>query len=168
MPLNLKKNYSTGDLLIKKLRLNPVLLIYPKLSLSGFTLTESLVSMMIVVITLTVMLPAFMTFGMENSNKRIMSGAIALSNNTLENLRRSRITTVPLGNTVTTQTYSGYSYRVNQYVCLDLSNATSDTPTCTTTSSNAPPSRDVLIRIQKGNSPYEQVYQVETVFSSLR
>jgi prepilin-type N-terminal cleavage/methylation domain-containing protein len=153
---------------MKKLTLNSVLLIYPKLSIFGFTLTESLVSMTILSITLIVMFPAFMTFGMENSNKRIMSGAIALSNNTLDNLRRSRITTVALGNTVTTQTYSGYSYRINQYVCVDLSNVNAATPTCTTTSSNASTSRDILIRIEKGSSPYEQVYQVETVFSSLR
>jgi len=152
---------------MKKLTLNSLLLIYPKLYSSGFTLTESLVSMKILSITLTVMFPAFMTFGMENSNKRIMSGAIALSNNVLDNLRRSRITTVALGNTVTTQTYSGYSYRVNQYVCVDLSNVNATTPTCTTTG-NASPSRDILIRIEKGSSPYEQVYQVETVFSSLR
>jgi prepilin-type N-terminal cleavage/methylation domain-containing protein len=152
---------------MKKLTLNSVLLIYPKLYPSGFTLTESLVSMTILSITLTVMFPAFMTFGMENSNKRIMSGAIALSNNVLDNLRRSRITTVALGNTVTTQTYSGYSYRVNQYICTSLSNVNATTPTCAT-SSNTSPSRNILVRIQKGSSPYEQVYQVETVFSSLR
>jgi len=134
----------------------------------GFTLTESLVSMTILSITLTVMFPAFMTFGLENSNKRIMSGAIALSNNKLDNLRREDITAIDLGNTVTTQTYSGYTYRINQYVCLNLSNANSSTPTCTTTSTNPSPYRYILIRIEKGNSPYEQVYQVETVFSSLR
>lgn len=153
---------------MKKLTLNPVLLIYPKLYPSGFTLTESLVSIIMLSTTLTIMLPAFMTFGMENANKRMMSGAIALSNNTLDNLRRSRITTVPLGNTVTTQTYSGYSYRVNQYVCVDLSNVNAATPTCNTASSNSYSSRDILIRIEKGSSPYEQVYQIETVFSSLR
>jgi prepilin-type N-terminal cleavage/methylation domain-containing protein len=134
----------------------------------GFTLTESLVSMMILSITLTVMFPAFMIFAMENSDKRNMSDAIALSNNVLDNLRRSRITTVPLGNTVTTKEYSGKSYRINQYVCFDLSNVNAATPTCTTTSSDSSPSRDILIRIEKGSSPYEQVYQVETVFSSLR
>jgi len=134
----------------------------------GFTLTESLVSMMILSITLTVMFPAFMIFAMENADKRNMSDAIALSNNVLDNLRRSRITTVPLGNTVTTQEYSGQSYRINQYVCLDLSNVNAATPTCTTTSSNPPPSRDILIRIEKGSSPHEKIYQVETVFSSLR
>jgi prepilin-type N-terminal cleavage/methylation domain-containing protein len=134
----------------------------------GFTLTESLVSMIILSITLTIMFPAFMIFAMENADKRIMSDAIALSNNVLDNLRRSRITTVPLGNTVTTKEYSGKTYRINQYVCLDLSNVNAATPTCTTTSSNPPPSRDILIRIEKGSSPYEQVYQVETVFSSLR
>jgi type II secretory pathway pseudopilin PulG len=138
--------------------------VYPQ----GFTLTESLVAMIFLTITLAVMLPAFMNYSLENTNKRILSGAIALSQNTLDNLRRSRITTVPLGNTVTTQTYSGYTYRVNQYVCLELTNANATTPTCTTTSSNPPPSRDILIRIKKGNAPYDQIYQVETVFSSLR
>ena len=134
----------------------------------GFTLTESLVSMMILSIALTMMLPAFMSFAMENADKRNMSDAIALSNNVLDNLRRSRITTVPLGNTVTTKEYSGQSYRINQYVCVELSNVNAATPTCTTASSNSYPSRDILIRIEKGSSPYEQVYQVETVFSSLR
>ncbi|MFM7441981.1 MAG: type II secretion system protein [Snowella sp.] len=134
----------------------------------GFTLTESLVSMIILSITLTIMLPAFMIFAMENADKRNMSDAIALSNNVLDNLRRSRITTVPLGNTVTTKEYSGKTYRINQYVCVDLSNVNAATPTCNTASSNSYPSRDILIRIQKGISPYEQIYQVETVFSSLR
>jgi prepilin-type N-terminal cleavage/methylation domain-containing protein len=134
----------------------------------GFTLTESLVSMMILSIALSMMFPAFMSFAMENADKRNMSDAIALSNNVLDNLRRSRITTVPLGNTITTKEYSGKSYRINQYVCVDLSNVNAATPTCTTASSNSYPSRDILIRIEKGSSPYEQVYQVETVFSSLR
>jgi prepilin-type N-terminal cleavage/methylation domain-containing protein len=147
---------------------NIMFLFRKKIKKKGFTLTESLVSMMILSITLTVMFPAFMIFAMENADKRNMSDAIALSNNVLDNLRRSRITTVPLGNTVTTQEYSGQSYRINQYVCLDLSNVNAATPTCTTTSSNPPPSRDILIRIEKGSSPHEKIYQVETVFSSLR
>jgi prepilin-type N-terminal cleavage/methylation domain-containing protein len=153
---------------MQNLSLKMISLIRHQSDNKGFTLTESLVSMMILSITLTVMFPAFMTFAMENSNKRNMSDAIALSNNVLDNLRRSRITTVPLGNTVTTKEYSGKSYRINQYVCVDLSNVNAATPTCTTTSSDSSPSRDILIRIEKGSSPYEQVYQVETVFSSLR
>ena len=134
----------------------------------GFTLTESLVSMIILSITLTIMFPAFMIFAMENADKRNMSDAIALSNNVLDNLRRSRITTVPLGNTVTTKEYSGKTYRINQYVCVELSNVNATTPTCNTASSNSYPSRDILIRIEKSSSPYEKIYQVETVFSSLR
>jgi prepilin-type N-terminal cleavage/methylation domain-containing protein len=156
------------NLSLKILSLKIVSLIGKPIKSKGFTLTESLVSMMILSITLTVMFPAFMIFAMENADKRNMSDAIALSNNVLDNLRRSRITTVPLGNTVTTKEYSGKSYRINQYVCVDLSNVNATTPTCTTTSSNSYPSRDILIRIEKGSSPYEQVYQVETVFSSLR
>ena len=84
---------------------NIMFLFRKQIKKKGFTLTESLVSMMILSITLTVMFPAFMTFAMENSDKRSMSDAIALSNNVLDNLRRSRITTVPLGNTVTTKEY---------------------------------------------------------------
>ena len=153
---------------MQNLSLKMISLIRHQSDNKGFTLTESLVSMMILSITLTVMFPAFMIFAMENSDKRNMSDAIALSNNVLDNLRRSRITTVPLGNTVTTKEYSGKSYRINQYVCFDLSNVNAATPTCITTSSDSSPSRDILIRIEKGSSPYEQVYQVETVFSSLR
>jgi prepilin-type N-terminal cleavage/methylation domain-containing protein len=134
----------------------------------GFTLTESLVSMIILSITLTVMFPAFMIFAMENADKRNISDAIALSNNVLDNLRRSRITTVPLGNTITTKEYSGKTYRINQYVCVELSNVNTTTPTCNNASSNSYPSRDILIRIEKGSSPHEKIYQVETVFSSLR
>ncbi len=115
---------------MQNLRLNTISLIRNQFDKKGFTLTESLVSMMILSITLTVMFPAFMIFAMENADKRNMSDAIALSNNVLDNLRRSRITTVPLGNTVTTTTYSGKSYRINQYVCLDLSNVNAATPTC--------------------------------------
>ena len=153
---------------MQNLSLKMISLIRHQSNNKGFTLTESLVSMMILSITLTFMFPAFMIFAMENSDKRNMSDAIALSNNVLDNLRRSQITTVPLGNTVTTKEYSGKSYRINQYVCFDLSNVNAATPTCTTTSSNSSSSRDILIRIEKGSSSYEQVYQVETVFSSLR
>ncbi|MFM7571974.1 MAG: type II secretion system protein [Snowella sp.] len=153
---------------MQNLSLKMISLIRHQSDKRGFTLTESLVSMIILSITLTIMLPAFMIFAMENADKRNMSDAIALSNNVLDNLRRSRITTVPLGNTVTTKEYSGKTYRINQYVCVDLSNVNAATPTCNTASSNSYPSRDILIRIQKGSSPHEQMYQVETVFSSLR
>lgn len=136
----------------------------------GFTLTENLVALLFLTTTLSIMLPAFMTFSMENTNQRMLSGAIAIANNTLEDLRRQNITTVPLGNTITTRQHSGYAYRINQYVCLDLTDTSAVTPTCTTTSpsQNPSPSREILIRIEKGNAPYEQVYSVETVFSSLR
>ncbi len=158
---------------MKKLTLKTVLLIYPKLYSNGFTLTESLVSMIMLSITLTVMLPAFMNLGMENADKRIMSSAIALSNNLLDNLRRSPITAVPLGKTTTTQEYpasSGYYYRVNRYICLDLT-IYQGNPICGTANNNnnnPSPSRDILIRIEKGSSPYEEVYSIQTVFSSLR
>lgn len=150
------------------LMLKTILMVSKKKQSKGFTLTESLVSLIILTITLSVMLPAFMVFSMENANQRILSGAIALANNTLEDLRRQNITTVALGNTQTTQQYSGYSYRINQYVCFGLSNTNAASPTCTTTSTNSSPARNILIRIEKGTTPYEQVYSVETVFSSLR
>ena len=157
---------------MKKSTLKTALLVHPKPYPNGFTLTESLVSMMILSITLTIMFPAFMIFAMENADKRIMSNAIALSNNVLDNLRRSRITTVPLGKTVTTKEYpanSGYYYRVNQYVCLGLT-VYQVNPICSTVGDdrNPSPSRNILIRIEKGRSPYEEVYSVQTVFSSLR
>ncbi|MEB3312085.1 MAG: type II secretion system protein [Snowella sp.] len=150
--------------------LKPIVCMYLIRKFQGFTLTENLVALLFLTTTLSIMLPAFMTFSMENTHQRMLSGAIAIANNTLEDLRRQNITTVPLGNTLTTRQHSGYSYRINQYVCLDLANVSDPTPTCTTTSSdrNPPPSREILIRIEKANAPYEQIYSVETVFSSLR
>lgn len=136
----------------------------------GFTLTENLVALLILVITLSAISSGFMGFTMENSNNRILSAAIALANNQLEDLRRQNISSLTLG--ATTQpnlTSSDFTYKLIQYICTaQPTNITTTNPTCSTTVDPNNSNRYILIKIQKNNNNYEDVYSIQTVFTKLQ
>ena len=134
----------------------------------GFTLTENLVALMVLTVTLSSMFPGFMNFSVENSKHRILSGAIGLANNQLENLRRQNIEDFTLGLTsLPTRQNSGYTYNMTQYICTSQpTNISSTTPTCSTTVDVKNSSRYILIKVLSQTN--ENVYSVQTVFTKLR
>ncbi|MEM8778291.1 MAG: type II secretion system protein [Cyanobacteria bacterium P01_G01_bin.49] len=135
----------------------------------GTTLTENLVAMSILTITLGAMFPAFMSQKEQGINQKILAGAVTLSKETLDDLRRQPILNIPL----TTETPEpipkeklGYSYNLTQYVCTEKPVVNADeTVTCNTTISGTSNLRYILLNIEKNGN---KVYTTETVFTKLR
>ncbi len=137
----------------------------------GFTLTESLVAVIILSLTFSIMLPAFLNFGIENAKGRMRSGAIAVSNSILSDLRKTKFDDLDdqLGETTTDIEQMGYSYRVTQYICTDLSGSPLDADdpaaTCEETVAQNDFSRQILLIVEINNEP---IYRVQTIFSQLK
>ncbi len=102
----------------------------------------------------------------ENISQKILSGAVALSQESLDDLRRKKILNVPLGQSTSTKQNLGYSYQITQYVCtqkpiIDID----ESVTCSTQVSNQDNLRYVLLKIAKNG---QKIYTVETVFTKLK
>lgn len=140
----------------------------------GFTLTENLVSLIILSITITVMMPAFMNFGIQNAKNRQLSGAIAISNSIMGDLRRQTINELnsKLGKTVATYDQMGNTYQVEKYICTDLTGSPLDASdpdgTCSQTVGQNDLARQILLEVKAPNNSNETIYRVQTVFSRLR
>jgi type II secretory pathway pseudopilin PulG len=140
----------------------------------GFTLTENLVSVIILSITLTAMLPAFMGFGMQNAKNRQLAGAIAVSNTVMSDLRRQTMDELngQLGKTIftTPSPQNGNTYQVSQYVCTKTTTLDAENPdaTCSETIGENDLARQILIEVKAPNNPDETIYRVQTVFARLR
>lgn len=140
----------------------------------GFTLTENLVSLIILSVTLTAMLPAFMGFGMQNAKNRQLAGAIAVSNTVMSDLRRQTMDELnsQLGETVFTapSPQNGSTYQINQYICTKSSTLDAENPdaTCSETIGENDLARQILIEVKAPNNPDETIYRVQTVFARLR
>lgn len=139
----------------------------------GFTLTENLVSLIILSITLTAMMPAFMSFGMQNAKNRQVSGAVAVSNTVMSDLRRQTMNELnsQLGKTVLTNlSQNGSTYQVDQYVCTKGSTLDAANPddTCSETVGDNDLARQILIEVKSPSNPNETIYRVQTVFARLR
>ncbi|QUS59489.1 type II secretion system protein [Synechocystis sp. PCC 7339] len=140
----------------------------------GFTMTENLVSLIILSITLAAMLPAFMSFGMQNAKNRQLSGATAVANNLMSDLRRQPMNDLnsKLGKTVLTNVpgQNGDKYQVDQYICTKGTTLNPANPagTCSTTVGENDFARQILLEVKAPNNPNETIYRVQTVFARLR
>ena len=140
----------------------------------GFTLTENLVSFVILSITMTVMMPAFMSFGIQNAKNRQVSGAVAVSNSVMSDLRRQTRNDLntQLGKTENTYEQTGNTYQVNQYICTDMTDSPLDAAdpagTCSETVEDNDLARQILLEVKAPNNPNETIYRVQTVFTRLR
>lgn len=146
----------------------------PRPMKGGFTLTENLVSLIVLSITLTAMLPAFMNFGLQNAKNRQLTGATSVANSVMNDLRSQRMTELDaqLGKTVLTNLpeQNGNKYQADQYICTRSSILNPDNPngTCSTTVGENDFARQILIEVKAPHNPNETIYRVQTVFSRLR
>jgi len=138
----------------------------------GFTLTENLVSILILSITLTAMMPAFMNFGIQNIKNRQFSGAVAVTNTIMSDLRRQTMDSLnnQLGKNTINGEAMGYTYQVDKYICtgstaLDVGNPGD---TCSGTIGQNDLSRQILLEVKSPSNPNETIYRVQTVFTRLR
>lgn len=151
----------------------PLNLLKIKHSTRGFSLTENLVSLIILSITLTAMLPAFMNFGLQNAKNRQLSGATAVANTLMSDLRRQSMDDLngKLGKTVLTNlSQNGSTYQVDQYICTKGATLNPANPagTCSTTVGENDFARQILLEVKAPNNPNETIYRVQTVFARLR
>jgi prepilin-type N-terminal cleavage/methylation domain-containing protein len=130
----------------------------------GFTLTENLVALMILSITLAVMIPAFFAQSMESSKNRRLSGAVTVANSTLNDFRRMTLNELDakLGKTTEEKEQLGFKYTVVRYVCTGLSDTSDPDATCSTAPNDLV--REILVKIEVNNEP---VYDVQTAFTLL-
>jgi prepilin-type N-terminal cleavage/methylation domain-containing protein len=140
----------------------------------GFTMTENLIALIILSITLAAMLPAFTNFGLQNAKNRQLSGATAVANNLMSDLRRQSINELnsKLGKTVLTNVpgQNGDKYQVDQYICTKSTTLNPANPagTCSTTVGENDSARQILLEVKSPNNPNETIYRVQTVFARLR
>ncbi|ACB52886.1 hypothetical protein cce_3538 [Crocosphaera subtropica ATCC 51142] len=132
----------------------------------GAGLLENMISLIIVTTTLSAMIPVFFSQKEQTINQKIVTGAIALSKEHLDDLRRQRILNIPLGESTTQQENLGYSYDLKQYVCTEEPIINEDeSVTCETTVDTENNLRHVLLRIKKNG---KEIYTVQTAFTRLR
>lgn len=141
-------------------------IILPKNKNLGATLAENLVSFTIVTTTISIMIPIFFTQKEENINQKFLTGAINLSKEHLDDLRRQKIVNIPLGQLTTQREFSGYSYDLKQYICTQEPIINPDeSVTCETTVDIENNLRHILLSVEKNG---KQIYQVQTAFTRLR
>ncbi len=141
-------------------------LISPKNKNLGVGLIENLIAFAIVTTTLSVMIPIFFAEKEQNIKQKFLTGAITLSKEHLDDLRRQRILNIPLGESTTQQDNLGYSYDLKQYICTQepIINADSSV-TCETTVDPENNLRHILLSIEKNG---KEIYKVQTAFTRLR
>ncbi|MFM1843535.1 MAG: type 4 pilin-like protein essential for motility [Cyanobacteriota bacterium] len=141
---------------------------------AGFTLTENLVSLIVLSTTLTVMMPAFMNFGMQNAKNRQISAATAITNSIMSDLRRQSVDELNdnLGKTVATYEQMGNTYQVEKYICTNLTGSPLDASdpdgTCSETVGQNDKARQILVEVKAPNDSSKTIYRIQTVFSDLR
>ncbi|WP_197083741.1 type II secretion system protein [Crocosphaera watsonii] len=132
----------------------------------GATLAENLVSFTIVTTTISVMTPIFFSQKEENVNQKFLTGAINLSKEHLDDLRRQKIIDLPLGKSTIQKETSGYSYELKQYICTEEPIVNADqSVTCKTTIEKENNLRHIILSIEKNE---KQIYKFQTAFTRLR
>jgi len=143
-------------------------------SSGGFTLTENLVSLIILSVTLAAMTPAFMNFGMQNAKNRQLSAATAITNSIMSDLRRQSISELDrnLGEKIRNYEQMGNTYQVKKYICTNLTGSPLDLNnpkgTCSETVGQNDKARQILVEVKAPNDSNKTIYRVQTVFSDLR
>ncbi|WP_107671121.1 hypothetical protein [Cyanothece sp. BG0011] len=132
----------------------------------GVGLLENVISLVIVTTILSVMIPIFFAEKEQKLNQKILTGAIALSKENLDDLRRQRILNLPLGESTSQEDNLGYSYDLKQYICTQEPIINEDeSVTCETTVDIERNLRHVLLKIKKNG---KEIYTVQTAFTRLR
>ncbi len=141
-------------------------LISPKNKNLGVGLIENLIAFAIVTTTLSVMIPIFFAEKEQNIKQKFLTGAITLSKEHLDDLRRQRILNIPLGELTIEKDYLGYSYYLTQYICTQepIINA-DDSVICPTIVDQENNLRHILLSIEKNG---QKIYKVQTAFTRLR
>ena len=132
----------------------------------GVGLIENLIAFTIVTTTLSVMIPIFFAEKEQNIKQKFLTGAITLSKEHLDDLRRQKILNIPLGELTIEKDYLGYSYYLTQYICTQepIINA-DDSVTCPTIVDQENNLRHILLSIEKNG---QKIYKVQTAFTRLR
>ncbi|AFY38580.1 hypothetical protein Lepto7376_2290 [[Leptolyngbya] sp. PCC 7376] len=131
----------------------------------GFSLIESIVSLLIFVITFSLAAPLFVAQQKSNINNEIRTGAVSLSQQVLDNLRLE--TSLTLGETNESSISSlGKEYSYNQFVCSDKPSFNADSSvSCNTTVDLSNPMRYILLQVEYNE---ETIYTVETIYTDIQ
>ena len=124
----------------------------------GFTLMEAMVSLLVLFAIMAGLVPTFMSYRLNTINNDIKTGAIALSQQILDELRQDEnvdtwpdtgtLTTLPSGTAIDSLTYSGRSYNAQLTYCSDSARCNDST-------------RQVTIEISHNDS---SIYTIESVY----
>ena len=131
----------------------------------GFSLIESVVALLIFVITFSLAAPLFVAQQKSNITNSARTGAVSLSQQVLDNLRLE--TTLTLGetneNSVTSQ---GKQYNYNQFICTAKPSINTDSSvSCNTTVDASNPMRYILLQVEYNE---ETIYTVETIYTEIQ
>ncbi len=138
---------------------------HSKLIEQGFSLIEAMAAMLIVTITLSSIGPMFMQQRQKNVENDILTGAVTLSQQILDDLRRQE-TLEPGENTESNIDSFGRTYDYTQNICTQKPTvSTNGSVTCSTTPNPSSEARYVLLQI---NNNGKTVYTVETIYTKVR
>lgn len=125
----------------------------------GFTLVEALVALLILFAMMAGLIPTFMTYRLNTINNDVKTGATALSQQLLDELRQNQavetwpdtgtVTTLPTGTVINTLSYNGRDYNAQLTYC-------SDSDKCNDTT------RQVTITISHNNN---SIYSIESIYT---
>ena len=121
---------------------------------AGFTLLEVMVAMLLFLVVSATMASTFVSHLKHNTDTEVRSGAVALAQRRMDELRLQDPPTMPTsGTTAVTQSAGGRDYSVSTTYCENAS-------LCATANN-----RHLTVRVSYENSV---VFQTETVYTRLR
>jgi prepilin-type N-terminal cleavage/methylation domain-containing protein len=129
----------------------------------GFTLVEAMVSLIIFGVVLAGVLPVFVTFTLGTIQNNAETGAIAISQQILDELRQTRVTTLPNASdppAAKTQTrtiqyeQTSNTYQATINYCQRSEFCNED-------------SRHISVAVRLASSP-ETLYEVETIYTEFQ
>lgn len=124
---------------------------------AGFTLIESLVAMLMLLATLGGLIPVFMSYRLAAIDNQIKTGAIAVAQAELDDIRQTEFQFLPAGTSTQTQTdnvdFMGKTYRKVTTYCPAAGVTTCDADT-----------KAIHVEVQYNS---RQILEIETVFTNL-
>ena len=131
----------------------------------GFSLIESVVALLIFVITFSLAAPLFVAQQKNNITNAARTGAVSLSQQVLDNLRLEK--TLTLGKTIENNVISqGKQYSYNQHICTAKPTINSDSSvTCSEVVDVNNPMRYILLQVEYNE---ETIYTVETIYTDIQ
>jgi type II secretory pathway pseudopilin PulG len=132
----------------------------------GLTIVESMVAAVVFGITVTTLSSIFAQQKMVSLESEMKTGAVAVSQQILDELRQTNIgnlpssgtsTTLPSGSPTTSIANMGRTYSAVMYYCEKVTNGNADYCNATT--------RQVRVEVKSNG---RKIYEAETVFTSLQ